>query len=268
MRRAASVLSVVSSAVAFGLLAAMPSAAAAQVRLPTGSNAYVRLVHLPGGGLTAALTPRGRKRLGRKLRGNVLDGSCTKVGKVVQGSSFSLGESDHEFEVGPGHRVRYVFFLDRRADFCDIGLAHVTITRRGGRVRAVPGRPFDSIALTQKGARYLDADRVTAHLDQVLTIAFFLANGDPHGHFPSATTITSAFAHTRLRVVTLRSPTDTPPAGEVGVFSDGLNHCETVGTTRVGQRLFIDSNNGTLSTNSSDHLFRFVGGQVATLIAN
>ena len=268
MSRVSPSLCVVSSAVLIALLAVTPGATAAPVRLPTGSNAYVRLVHLPGGGLTAALTARGRKRLGRKLRGNVLDGSCTKVGKTVQGSSSSIGESDHEFSVGPGHHVRYVFLLDRRADFCDIGLAHVTFTRRGGRVRALSGPPFDSIALTQKGAQYLDADRVTAHLDDVLTVAFFVAAGEPHGHFPSAATISSAFARTRLRVLPLRSPADTPPAGEVGVFSDGLNHCETVGTTRVGQRLFIDSNNGTLSTNSSDHLFRFVGDQIATLIAN
>lgn len=42
----------------------------------------------------------------------------------------------------------------------------------------------------------------------------------------------------------------------IGFFSDGANHAEAVGISTLGQRLFIDSNAGVLSTDAAEHLDR------------
>ena len=238
--------------------------------MPTGSTPYVRLVRLKGGRLTAALTAHGRSRLGAELAGKVLDGSCTTLGRLVQGGYLSSSSSTSEAGIRPDGRVSFMFLLDPHADFCDVGLARLTVTRHRVGVDQLPGPPFDSVALTQKGAEYLDEDRVTARLFEVLQVAVALAQRDRAGHFPPAERVVSVFARTRAQpaVVALAAATDTPPSNAIGVFTDAANHAEIVGRTALGQRLFIDSNSGVLSANSPEHLFRVLRDEVATVISN
>ncbi len=59
-----------------------------------------------------------------------------------------------------------------------------------------------------------------------------------------------------MRVVALASPDASPPPGAIGFYSDGANHAETVGISKLGRRLFMDSNAGVFSTNAAEHLIR------------
>ena len=54
-----------------------------------------------------------------------------------------------------------------------------------------------------------------------------------------------------------------------GFTPDAANRAEAVGVSALAQRLFIDSSSGVLSTNSSsEYLFRYLSGLVATFAAN
>lgn len=243
-----------------GLVLAAP-AAAAPTRLHTGSTRYVRLVHLRDRGLSIGLTAQGRKKFRRVLRGYVLDATCTTLGKSIQGTTQSTQSGGAESTFGPGGRLTYHVLLDRHADFCDIGRARQTITRRSERTTGVPGPPLDSIALTQKGAAYLDEDQVTQKIFATLDVAQAFAHRDPAGRFPPAQKIAARF---RGKVIALGSPEDSPPAGGIGFYSDGANHAEAVALSALNQRLFIDSNAGVLSTNAAEHLLRLASGKAAT----
>ena len=213
------------------------AAATADVPLHTGSIQLVRLVKLRGGQLSARLTARGHRQLARRLRGNVLDGSCTTIGATVQGSTLSSESSSASAGVDSRGHVSYQFGLDPHADFCDISLSKLTIVRRkrGVSVSAspLPGPPIDTIALTRKGVRYLDEDRTTAHVFLVLEVALALARADPAGRFPSASAVVAAFSRARLpwTVGALAGASGTPPGSTVGVYTDSANHAETVGVT-------------------------------------
>ncbi len=242
---------------------AVPAAAQA-VRLHTGSTRYVRLVHLPRRDLTVVLTASARKRLGPALRGRVLDATCTTLHSSVQGFTPSSQSNGAESSTGRHGRLTYHTLLDRRADFCDVGLARLTVTRHGESTSAESGPPVASIALSQKGAAYLDEDRVTQRILGVLDVAVTHARHDRGGHFPPARKIVAAFG---AKVVALDAAEAAPPAGRIGFFSDGAEHAEVVATSALGHRLFVDSNAGVLSTNAQEHLFRVAGDEVAILPA-
>ncbi len=234
-------------------------AAGASPRLHTGSTRYVRIVHLRDGNLSIALTAQGRKRFKRVLRGYVLDASCTTLAPPVQGFSQGGESSGAEGSSGPGGRVTYHVLLDRHADFCDVGRARQTINRRGQSTRRVPGPTLDSIALTQKGAAYLDEDRVTVRILGVLEAALASAREQSGGRFPTAQKLA---AMSGGEVVALAAADSSPPTGVIGFFSDGADRAEAVALSALGQRLFIASDAGVLSTNAGEHLVRMVTNEV------
>lgn len=242
-------------------LALVDPASADSPVLRTGSTRYVRVVHLTHGRLTFALTASGRKRFKRALRGFVLDAECTTLGRVVQGDTESSEGSGGETTVAGG-RVTHLVLLDPHADFCDIGLARRKVTRRGESTTQVPGAPLERLALTQRGAAFIDEDRVTFKLVVSLQSALEYAHADKAGHFPPAERVA---VKSRGTVIALGSPDASPPAGVVGLFSDGANHAEAVALSALHRRLFIDSNGGTLSTNAPEHMFRVLAGEAVTL---
>lgn len=129
----------------------------------------------------------------------------------------------------------------------------------------MPGPPLDSLALTQKGAAYLDEDGVTQKIVAALDAAVAHAGDDPARRFPPAEKVV---AESRGKVIALASPDAAPSTpGVVGLFSDGANHAEAMALSALHRRLFIDSNGGTLSTNAPEHMFRVLGRQATTLFA-
>jgi len=238
------------------LLLATPAAGAIPA-LHTGSTRYVRIVRLGRGQLSVALTGLGRKRFAQLMRGGyALDATCTTLGRSAQGFSQRSSSGAAEGGIGPNGRFTYHTLLDRHADFCDIGRVRLAVTRRSLSSEQVPGPLLDSIALTQMGAAFLDEDHLSATIFGVLAVAIGDAQLRPDGHFLPAGEFAARPTLNRLRLVTLASADASPPPGAIGFYSDGANHAEAVGISTLGQRLYMDSNAGVLSTNAAEHLLR------------
>ena len=99
-----------------------------------------------------------------------------------------------------------------------------------------------NVPVTQAGALFLRqrslGDRMVAALDLVA------ANGSD-GRYP-------AFAQLRDVIpglAELAAPDATPPAGRIGLFSDGAQHVTVAAVTLTGARLFIDVNGEVLTSN-------------------
>ena len=132
----------------------------------------------------------------------------------------------------------------------------IPTTRRTLRVRHAAGTTFDvcevtavrglktvrslMLPLTPAGSAYLATRRVGNQLIAALEVASALG---PDGHYPTAEDVAVP------GLVILAAPTDSPPPGKVGLYSDGAQHLTVVGLTPDGQRLFIDANGGVLTSN-------------------
>lgn len=143
------------------------------------------------------------------------------------------------------------------ADFCDVGLTRVTRVRHGERFKSLPGPPLDAVPLTQRGAEYLREDQLTERLLFVIDIAQAFAAQHRPGDFPTARDLAQLPG-----TVALHSPSATPPAHDVGYFSNGRDYAEVVTRSGFGQRLFIAIKHGILRTNVADHVTRILAGQV------
>jgi len=238
------------------MLVAASSAGAATRHLRTGSTPFVRVVHLRGGRLTLALTAKGRREFARVVHGKFLDGRCVRLRATPQGIVGASESGSSELVQGAGGRFVYRTLLDRRADYCDVGLA--TVTNHGQDQASLPAPLLDSVPLTQRGAEYLDEDQVALDLQVTLSFAEVATLHEPAGRFPAS----PALARTLPGVVALASAKDTPRRGKTGYYSDGADHAEVVGVSALGARLFIDMNRGVLVTNASEHLTRVLTGHV------
>lgn len=69
------------------------------------------------------------------------------------------------------------------------------------------------------------------------------------------TVLSSEAARSALPVVPLASPSDTPPAGSIGYYSDGGEHAAVVMLSDAGRRLFVEVNaDDVLYTNVARYL--------------
>jgi hypothetical protein len=55
-------------------------------------------------------------------------------------------------------------------------------------------------------------------------------------------------------MVVLASPDAVPPAGTIGIFSDGGHHFEAVALSTLGRRMFYELNGDVLTTNGTPYL--------------
>jgi hypothetical protein len=121
-------------------------------------------------------------------------------------------------------------FKAGKYDLCTIALE-----RRG--VQAL-------IPLTQKGAVFEDEALFAGDLLSIVDVADSLSTG---GHFPSAPQVAAKVGNGA--VVALAAPTDTPPAGKYGFYSDANQHIAVVVLSSAGRRLFFEVSGDTISTN-------------------
>ncbi len=90
--------------IALGALLLLSPAAVARAVLVTGSDRYVRIVHLGGGQLSVALTAQGRRTFTLLMRGGyALSATCTRLGPSVQGFSQRSSSSSDEAGIGAAH---------------------------------------------------------------------------------------------------------------------------------------------------------------------
>jgi hypothetical protein len=126
------------------------------------------------------------------------------------------------------------------------------------------GRLWDAVALTARGAEYLDEDQIAAKCWTIMLVAEIDEEIEPGGRFSSAQLLVSALRREGEygKVVALGAPTQSPPVATTGVFSDANAHFEVVGRSAGAMRLFIDQNAGVYSTNMKEHIDRFLAAEL------
>lgn len=230
------------------LLVLVVPSAAAQAPLPVGETDGVRVVRDRGGGIVVVFTQRAEK-LRRKVAGKMVSVLCTEF---TEDGSNEGGVTQRAPK--RGRRIR-TGDRTRGMDYCRIWLAARTVRR--GETRTRHGRRLVvSIPLTQEGAVFLDEESKVRLIFGLLTISGFEAEDRNRTGYLSPAELLEAFPQLeRVPVVALAAPSDTPPAGAVGYYSDGAQHVAAVVLSTPGRRLFFEYNGDVLHTNIAKYLF-------------
>lgn len=240
------------------LLVVAPSAGAQTVQLPVGEANGVRIVR-ERGAIVVVFTPQAA-RLWRRVAGKRVSVMCWERSEPDEFGIVTEGGGGSTFRMPRRGRRLRTGDLSRGMDLCEVWLEPRTLIRNGERRRY--GRELIvAIPLSQKGAVRLD-ERARAHallgvinlggiyarqrgLDRYLTPAELVAQ------LPQIT------RPLKLAVVALSSPSDTPPAGSLGYYSDGTEHVAAVVLSASGRRLFLEFDvDHTIRTNVSEYLFQ------------
>jgi len=232
------------------LVLVLPSAGAAQTPLPVGEADGVRIVR-ERGALVVVFT-RQAERLRRKVAGKRVSVLCTEF--TANGSN---GGGVTQRAPKRGRRIETGDHT-RGMDYCRVWLAARTVTRRGERQRR--GREhIVSIPLTQRGAVFLDEQFKALNLTVLLTVSELVAETRNRNGFLSTAQLLQLVRNARPRppfaVVALGAPSDSPPAGAVGYYSDGARHAAAVVLSASGKRLFLEHNGDVLHTNVAKYIF-------------
>ena len=244
---------------------AAQSAAAAGAAVKTGATRYVRVVRLGGGKLTVVLTSRGRRRFRQSLRGDrVLYASCAHLRATPEGVTIGKVTNPAPTSIAAGARSAYRPLLDRRADFCNLDLAQMTLTGRRERIVLVERAPLDAVSLTRRGAEFLEDDQIAARSWTVMLAARADQTFEPGGRFPSAGLLVSSLRRVGGygRLAVLRAPDLSAPVGTTGIYSDADHHLEIVTVSSGRTRLFIDQNAAVYTTNMEEHIDRFLHAEL------
>jgi hypothetical protein len=145
----------------------------------------------------------------------------------------------------------------RGMDYCRLWLAARAVRRHGKRERIGP-RLIVSVPLTQTGAICLDEESKAHRLARVLVASLLVAE---QRHLIGWATYEllrdRGFPRAGNRFVGLAGPTDTPPAGAVGYYSDGDDHVVVAILSRSRRRLFIEYAGDVMSTNVTEYIYLF-----------
>lgn len=175
---------------------------------------------------------RSAKKLWKRVAGRSVALACQEVPVTTPGG-------------GPTHGTATVFKAPKtgmklatgfRAGAYD--LCFISVERKNGdQVELV------DVALTQQGATFEDERLFASDLLSIVDVADSLATG---GHFPAAAPVVQKLNGAGVE---LAAPTDTPPAGKYGFYSDGNQHIAAVVLSSAGRRLFFEISGDTVSTN-------------------
>lgn len=230
------------------LALAAPSAATAQGPLPLSATDGVRIVRERG--QIVVVFAKRAERLWKRVAGRRVDVHCTQL--------FEDGTGSGNNPVRAPKRGRRIPTGDgsRGWDYCRVWLEARRV-RRDGRRRRVPRRLIASVPLTQEGTVFLDNQYNAFVLSAVLTVSEFAAEDrgregylTPDELLRLANTDPAAPA-----LVALPSPSDTPPPGAIGYYSDGAKHAAVVTVSAAGKRLFFEVNGDAIHTN----VLRYLG---------
>ncbi|MEA2407510.1 MAG: hypothetical protein QOE69_1629 [Thermoleophilaceae bacterium] len=229
-------------AAAFLTVVLPASAGAATGELPVGQADGVRIVR-EHGAIVVVFTPRAQ-RLWRRVAGKRVSVMCERgpsepdeqgfVFTEEGGSTFRVPRRGRRLRTGDG---------TRGMDICRVWLEPRTVRRNGHRQRF--GRELIvAIPLTQRGAVRLDERARAGVLVGVLSVADIYARQRHLDRYLTSEELVAELPllkrPLRLSVVALGSPSDTPPAGSVGYYSDGARHVAAVILSGSGRRLFLE----------------------------
>ena len=157
--------------------------------------------------------------------------SCARFDRHPGLFTFNAGASSEQ--QAPRRRRPIWAIVDRRYDVCSVGV------RRGPRTVTTIAR----IPLTPLGAERLDE-----HDTAIVVIAAVHTLARPER--PSAATVAATF-----HGAALAAPSDTPPPGVLGVYSDGAEHVYAAQIDRSGKLLFVELERDVTRSNLGDYLF-------------
>ncbi len=250
------------------VLLAAPSGTMAQAPLPVGESHGVRIVRGQHG-IVFVFTDRAAKRW-RRIAGRWVSVDCVDKHPEAPGPprarTFTgpphpgdiVGESGGGVTMRAPRRGRRLATgdLTRGLDFCRLFL-EPRIVRRDGERQRTERRLIVAVPLTQVGAVFLDEQNKARRLMITLSLAGFVAEELKITGWPSYTQLVETVGNTgeRLRFASLAAPTDPPPAGRIGYYSDRREHVAVAIVSRSGKRLFFEGDGDVLTTNIAEHIF-------------
>jgi hypothetical protein len=242
------------------VLLAAPSTGAAQSKLPIGEAHGVRAVRGERGTVVFVFTHRAAK-LSKRIAGRVVTIDCPVLeprGRPPRAGTGGLdpisgaGGSGGPVTIRAGKHGRRLVGRDLPlGDYCRVWLT--PIRRHGGRS---PSRLVLSVPLTQAGAVYLDEESKARQLVGVLLGALLVGERRQLSGWPTYALLRDwGFRKLGDRFVELADPTDTPPAGSLGYYSDGHEHVAAAVLSASGRRLFLEYDGDAVSTNVQPYIF-------------
>jgi hypothetical protein len=246
--------------VAVVLLGVAPAADAQTVQLPVGEANGVRIVRDQSGAIVVVFQPRAA-RLWRRVAGRLVSVLCEKgpdPDPDDPGTFFSE-EGGATFRAPKRGRRLRTGDLTRGMDICEVSLPPRTVRRNGGR-HHYGRRLIVAIPLTQRGAVRLDERARAQALATLLQIASVFPRREGPGRYATPAELVSFLPlmkrPLKLSVVELPNPSDTPPAGSIGYYSDGAQHVAAVVLSASGRRLFLEGDvDHVIRTNVAEYLY-------------
>jgi hypothetical protein len=170
-----------------------------------------------------------------------VDLSCTELGPLkMDGTRTSSRVTERVRLPERLRRLRLPTGIGQHPSFCTMRLVSTRLD-------------IVDIPVTQDGAIYVD-ERHT--LFGIRNAAFTAASDAEDAHsetFEPADQYVHRYGSDG-DMVALATPDAVPPAGTIGIFSDGGDHFEAVALTTLGRRLFYDINADVLTTNGTPYL--------------
>jgi hypothetical protein len=240
-------------------LVAAPSAGAQTPQLPVGQADGVRIVRVQGA-IVVVFTARA-ERLWRSVAGKRVSVFCEEtIDPNEDGFGFVVLQGGGTTMRAPrrGRRIN-TGDLTRGMDYCEVWLEARTIRRNGQRERR-SRELIVAIPVTQQGAVHLDERARAYALMGLLHLAGIDADRRNLDHFPPPAELIQFVPAlprpVKLSVAALQSPSDTPPAGSIGYYSDGAQHVAAVVLSASGRRLFLEYDvDGVIRTNVLGYLY-------------
>jgi hypothetical protein len=239
-------------AVAAGLaLLLVPSSGFAQAELPVGEAKGVRVVR-ERGAVVVIFTARA-ERLYRRIAGKLVTVSCTELPDDEGPGLVTISTGEVTLRAPRRRGKLRTGDGTRGLDHCRVWLPARTVTRKGKR-RRLAKQIVVSVPLTQKGAVFLDEEEKAGDLMGTLLLAVFVA--DELNAYPTHAQLIAEYPKAAKATVALANPTDSPPAGVLGYYSDGREHVVVAIMSASGRRLFVEqAADNVFSTNVGLHIF-------------
>lgn len=111
--------------------------------------------------------------------------------------------------------------------------------------------------LTQIGAVFLDEESKARDLFGVLFAVAIVAERRHLAGWPTYGVLRNlGFRKAGQRFLSLATPTDPPPAGAIGYYSDGYHHVALAIRSGSDRRLFVEFADDAIRTNVMGYIFR------------
>jgi hypothetical protein len=242
------------------VLGVVPAAGAQTVQMPVGEAEGVRIVRDQRGAIVVVFEPSAA-RLWRRVAGRRVSVMCEKgPDPDPDHPGFFFSEEGGTTFRAPkrGRRLR-TGDLTRGIDICEVSLEPRTVRRNGERRRY--GRILIvAIPLTQRGAVRLDEQARAHALVTLIDIGALLPRREGSDRYATPAELVAYLPllerPLKLSVVALASPSDTPPAGSIGYYSDGAQHVAAVVVSASGRRLFLEGDvDQVIRTNVIEYIY-------------